>query len=96
MPQQKVDQWMEKLRHFLRLNKIPPLPRKIIVSVVGGLLLIAGIIMIVTPGPAFVLIPVGLLLLASEFKWAEKWAQKVLNWLQRIRDKWRQKRKAHK
>lgn len=94
MPDQKIHQWIEKARHFLRLDKIPPLPRKIIVSIVGGLIFIAGIIMLVTPGPAFLLIPLGLLLLASEFKWAERWAEKVLGWLKCIRDKWRQRRKA--
>ena len=96
MPEQQVHQWMEKSRHFLRLDKIPPLPRKIIVSVVGGILFIAGVIMIVTPGPAFVLIPLGLLLLASEFKWAEKASQKVVDFLHRARDKWRQFRRKRK
>ncbi len=92
MPDQQVHEWMEKARHFLRLDKIPPTPRKIIVSVVGGLIFVAGIIMLVTPGPAVVLIPLGLLLLASEFKWAEEWAQKVLNLLHRAREKWHQRR----
>ncbi len=94
MPEHDVHKWMEKTRHFLRLDKIPPLPRKIVVSVVGGLLLLAGIVMIVTPGPAFILIPLGLLLLGSEFAWAEKCAQKVIDFLYRLRDKWRKKR-AH-
>lgn len=40
------------------------------VFVVGGLLLVAGIIMIVTPGPAVVFIPLGLGVLATEFQWA--------------------------
>ncbi len=37
---------------------------------VGSLLLVAGIIMIVTPGPAIVFIPLGLGVLATEFQWA--------------------------
>lgn len=40
------------------------------VFVVGSLLLLAGIIMIVTPGPAVVFIPLGLGVLATEFQWA--------------------------
>jgi uncharacterized protein (TIGR02611 family) len=40
------------------------------VFVVGSLLLVAGIIMIVTPGPAVVFIPLGLGVLATEFQWA--------------------------
>ena len=83
---------MEMTRHFLGLDKIPPFARKIIVSLVGGIFFIAGIIMLVTPGPAFVLIPLGLFLLASEFKWAEEAAQKVINWFDQAREKWHQKR----
>jgi uncharacterized protein (TIGR02611 family) len=40
------------------------------VFVVGAVLLLAGLIMIVTPGPAVVFIPLGLAVLASEFQWA--------------------------
>jgi hypothetical protein len=40
------------------------------VVLVGTVLLVAGIIMIVTPGPAVVFIPLGLAVLATEFQWA--------------------------
>ncbi len=40
------------------------------VFAVGTVLLVAGIIMIVTPGPAIVFIPLGLGVLATEFQWA--------------------------
>src|SRR5262245_32278526 len=38
----------------------------------GMLILVAGLIMLVTPGPAFVLIPIGLAMLSMEFVWAER------------------------
>ncbi len=41
-------------------------------GVAGLLILLAGIIMLVTPGPAFVLIPIGLAMLSLEFAWAER------------------------
>ena len=68
---------------------MPKMVRVIFASVIGGAVLIAGIIMIVTPGPAFVLIPLGLLLLASEFKWAERWAQKLVDAIDSLRARWR-------
>ncbi len=34
--------------------------------------LIGGLVMLVTPGPAFVVIPIGLAMLALEFAWAER------------------------
>jgi uncharacterized protein (TIGR02611 family) len=45
---------------------------------VGAAVLIAGVIMLVTPGPAFVLIPIGLAMLSLEFVWAERLLEKSL------------------
>jgi uncharacterized protein (TIGR02611 family) len=38
--------------------------------VAGFTVLIAGVTMIVLPGPAFIVIPIGLAILATEFIWA--------------------------
>ena len=51
--------------------------KKIIVAVVGFTILLIGIFMIVLPGPAFIVIPLGLAILATEFVWAKKWLDKV-------------------
>lgn len=80
---------MDKLRRALRLDRAHPLARKIIVGVLGGICLGAGIVMIFFPGPAFIFIPLGLLLLASEFSWAKPWAHRVLDALRQVRIKWR-------
>jgi uncharacterized protein (TIGR02611 family) len=47
------------------------------VLIVGLFLLIIGIIMIFTPGPAVVFIPAGLALLATEFEWARRILHRV-------------------
>jgi uncharacterized protein (TIGR02611 family) len=44
--------------------------RQLVVGVVGGTVVLIGVIMIVTPGPAVVMIPLGLAILATEFVWA--------------------------
>jgi uncharacterized protein (TIGR02611 family) len=41
-------------------------------GVLGVLVLVAGLVMLVTPGPAFVLIPIGLAMLSMEFVGAER------------------------
>ena len=46
--------------------------RRLLVFLVGASVVLAGIVMIVTPGPAFVVIPAGLALLATEFVWARR------------------------
>ena len=53
------------------------LARRIAISVVGLTVLLVGIIMIVTPGPAFVFIPVGLAILGLEFAWARAWLRRL-------------------
>ena len=80
---------MDRLRRALRLDKVHSITRKIIVGILGGVCLAAGVVMIFFPGPAFIFIPLGLLLLASEFNWAKPWAHRVLNALRQVRIKWR-------
>jgi len=53
----------------------------------GMLVLAAGVVMIVTPGPAFVLIPIGLAMLALEFAWAERLLERSLEHAQVAQEK---------
>lgn len=47
-----------------------------IIGLIGTTILIIGIVMIVFPGPAFIVIPIGLSILATEFIWARKVMEK--------------------
>ena len=47
-------------------------------TVLGALILAGGVVMLITPGPAFVLIPIGLAMLSLEFVWAERLLEKSL------------------
>ena len=47
--------------------------KRLVVAVVGGTVLALGIALIVLPGPAFLVIPAGLAILAIEFAWARRW-----------------------
>jgi tellurite resistance protein TerC len=51
--------------------------RKIAVVVFGTSVLGIGVLMLVLPGPAFVVIPAGLSILALEFVWAQRWLDQV-------------------
>lgn len=51
--------------------------RRIAIAIVGFTVLIIGVAMIVLPGPAFIVIPVGLGILGLEFAWARHWLHKV-------------------
>jgi Putative transmembrane protein (PGPGW) len=46
--------------------------KTVVVAVLGGLLTLAGIGLLVLPGPGFVLVAAGLAVLATRFSWAKK------------------------
>jgi uncharacterized protein (TIGR02611 family) len=56
-------------------------------GIVGMVVLIGGLVMLVTPGPAFVLIPIGLAMLSLEFVWAERLLEKSLEQAQIAQEK---------
>ena len=57
--------------------------RRIVVAIVGTSVLLVGVVMLVTPGPAIVVIPIGLAILAIEFVWARHWLRKVREMISR-------------
>jgi tellurite resistance protein TerC len=46
--------------------------RKLAVTVIGVSVLMFGLALIVLPGPAFIVIPMGLSILATEYLWARR------------------------
>ncbi|MGP0566056.1 MULTISPECIES: TerC/Alx family metal homeostasis membrane protein [unclassified Nitrospina] len=56
--------------------------RRLVVFVVGMTVLFVGVILIFTPGPALVVIPAGLAILAMEFAWARWLLKKIKKTLQ--------------
>jgi tellurite resistance protein TerC len=51
--------------------------KRIAVMIVGSTVLAIGIVMIVLPGPAIIVIPVGLGILGLEFAWARRWLRRI-------------------
>jgi hypothetical protein len=64
--------WIAEWRERLGLNSFPRNVRKHIVGVIGMTVLGFGLALIILPGPAIVVILVGLAILASEFAWARR------------------------
>ncbi|CAB4938605.1 MAG: hypothetical protein F2840_03720 [Actinobacteria bacterium] len=58
-------------------RRLPHPIRWIAVAVVGGATLLTGVVLLVLPGPGIPLIILGLLILASEFAWAERTLHQV-------------------
>lgn len=55
--------------------------KRIFVAVIGFTVLLVGVAMMVLPGPAILVIPLGLAILATEFLWAR-------NLLRKVKDRW--------
>ena len=51
--------------------------KRFLIGAAGGAVLFVGLAMVVLPGPAFVVIPIGLAILATEFAWAKRWLDKA-------------------
>jgi len=59
--------------------------KRLVMIVVGFTVLAIGIVMIVTPGPAVIVIPLGLGILATEFVWARTWLDRVKHQVNRLK-----------
>ena len=68
--------WIKRVLSLWNVENIKVV-RRIIVSVVGATVLLIGIALLVLPGPAFIVIPIGLAILATEYAWARHWLRKV-------------------
>lgn len=62
-----------RLHQRMHANPVLSLLTKIGVTVVGVVVILAGVTMLVTPGPGLVAIAVGLAILSTEYHWAERW-----------------------
>lgn len=62
-----------RVHRVFHAHPVISLTTKIAVAVVGTLVTVVGVVMLVTPGPAFVLIPLGLAILSTEFAFARRW-----------------------
>jgi tellurite resistance protein TerC len=51
--------------------------RRTVVAMIGFTVLLIGLAMVVLPGPAVVVIPLGLAILATEFVWAKRLLEKA-------------------
>jgi uncharacterized protein (TIGR02611 family) len=61
----------------LHANPALSLTTKLVVTTLGVLVMVGGLVMMVTPGPGVLGIVLGLAILATEYAWAERWLVKA-------------------
>jgi len=58
--------------------------KRVFIAIIGFTVLLAGIAMIALPGPAILVIPLGLAILATEFIWARRLLKRLKDKLPKI------------
>jgi uncharacterized protein (TIGR02611 family) len=78
---------VRKLRVYKERHLRRPKPVRWLFVAVGFTVLLCGLAMLVLPGPALAVIPIGLFLLALEFQWAENWLERSIQQADRAKQK---------
>ena len=88
MTQRQVEQpWNQRFRGWFRRHWLLDTAWRITVFVVGVTLMCLGLVLLVLPGPGWALIALGLIVLASEYVWAQKLLAPVRSRLQAAKTK---------
>jgi hypothetical protein len=61
--------------------------RRLLVALAGGAIVAVGLLLIVTPGPALLVIPAGLGVLALEFDAPRRFGQRLAAWFREQRER---------
>lgn len=73
----------QKAYHGTSFSPVLRKARRLVIMIVGTTVLFLGLALIVLPGPAFVVIPVGLAILGTEFAWARRWLRLIRGFAQK-------------
>jgi len=68
--------------------------KKLIIWIIGFTVLLIGLAMLVLPGPAFIVIPIGLGILAVEFTWERRLLKKAKSRFNKQKRKFNQSKEA--
>lgn len=83
---------LKRLHAWLHRHPVTGLATKVVITIVGGLVVLAGVVLSGpgVPGPGLLVIVFGLAILATEWAWAERLLTRARRWLEAQRDKARQ------
>jgi tellurite resistance protein TerC len=81
-----VNRWLQKWIARFGLESRPRL-RRFLIGTIGFSVILIGLVLIVLPGPAIIIVPLGFAILASEFAWARRVWRRGTILVSRIRGK---------
>lgn len=83
----EVPDLVRKMRAYKVRHEQRPRAVRWLFVVAGFTVLLAGVAMLVLPGPALAVIPIGLFLLALQFQWAETWLERSIHQADKAKQK---------
>ena len=83
---QRIKQGARRRREQIRRRRPLDVTYRLVVFVVGAAIVLAGLAMLVLPGPGWLVIILGVAVLATEFAWAERLLGRVKGWAERAKD----------
>ncbi len=77
----------KKLKAWLARPPSHNIAVRVVVGVIGVTVVLFGIALLVLPGPAFIVIPIGFSILATQFYWARRWLKKARELARKSKEK---------
>lgn len=78
--------FLARLHTKLHSHPVSGAVTKVVVTLAGVLVMLAGLIMMVTPGPGIVGLVLGLAILSTEWRWADRWLDAARAYARRAAD----------
>lgn len=75
----RFGRWMERWRAMIRRRPWLNTLYKVLVTVLGVVVVVVGLILVPLPGPGWLIVFIGLTILGTEYHWARR----LLGWLRR-------------
>ena len=87
-----IGRWMARWRRIIRKRPWLNTFYKVLITIIGVLVIIIGLILVPLPGPGWLIVFIGLTILGSEFHWARRFTSWLRMQLARFWAWWRARR----
>ncbi|WP_438854995.1 TIGR02611 family protein [Agromyces sp. M3QZ16-3] len=93
-PDRPMRRWLRGIRHWIENHPRLRFAYRTGVGVLGGVIAVAGLVLVPLPGPGWLIVFLGLAILGTEFAWARRLAAWVKRMLDRFWAWWTARRAA--
>ena len=91
-----IGRWMERWRGIIRKRPWLNTVYKVLVTIVGAVVIVVGLILVPLPGPGWLIVFIGLTILGSEYHWARRFTSWLRMQLARFWVWWRVRRERRR